>query len=81
MNDKNKTTKKEGVKIIWNSGSGNDIGYYVSESDDIMYNSYEIELVSGRILGKTLRDKDQVIPYTASTITEMIEEYGYEKKF
>jgi hypothetical protein len=46
-----------------------------------MYNSYEIELVSGKILGNTLRDKDQVIPYTSSTITEMIEEYGYEKKF
>ena len=45
---------KAGDKIIWHSGFGYDIGYYVSESDDTMYNSYEIELVSGRILGKTL---------------------------
>lgn len=81
MNDKNNTTMETGDKIIWHSGFGYDIGYYVGESDDIMYNSYEIELVSGIILGKTLRDKDQVVPYTASTMTEMVEEYGYEKKF
>jgi hypothetical protein len=72
---------KQGDKIIWNSGFGYDIGYFISESDDVMYNSLKINLVTGIAQGDTLRSRDEILPYTDENIESMISKYNYEKKW
>ena len=72
---------KKGDKIIWDSGFGYDIGYFIEDSEKIMYNSYKIELVTGVIQEETLRSKDEIIPYNIENRIKMTTKYKYDKVF
>ena len=72
---------KQEDKIIWNSLWGYELGYFISNSDDSMYNSYNVYLVTGSVEGESLRSKDEIIPYNEDTIKEMVKKYGYTKTF
>jgi hypothetical protein len=71
----------KGNKIIWDSGFGYDIGYFIENSEKIMYNSYKIELVTGVIQEETIRSKDEIIPYNIENKIKMIKKYKYDKVF
>lgn len=72
---------KKGDKIIWDSGFGYEIGYFIEESNEFMYHSFRIDLCTGVVQGQCLRYQGQIKPYNEQTISEMVSKYGYEKKF
>ena len=72
---------KHGDKIIWDSHFGYEVGYFIKESDDIMYNSYLLHLVTGSVIGTSLRSKDEIIEYTDENLQIMIKKYDYIKNF
>lgn len=72
---------KKGDKIIWDSGFGYEVGFFIGEGNDKMYNSYRINLVTGSVEGDSLRSKDEVIPYGKEEIKLMFNKYGYIKKY
>jgi hypothetical protein len=78
MRDRNLT---EGDRIIWDSGFGYEIGYFIEDSDHVMYHSYRVNLISGLIIGKSLRNKDEVYKYTDVQVEKLYEKYGYIKEF
>ena len=67
---------EKGDKVIWDSGFGYEIGFFIEESDNYMYNSYRINLTTGVVTGSTLRDKDRIIPHTEENIKQM--EFKYK---
>lgn len=72
---------KKGDKIIWDSGFGYEIGYFIEDSEKQMYNSYKIELVTGIVQEETLRSKDEIILYTTENQIKMKNKYKYDKIF
>lgn len=68
---------KRGDKIIWDSGSGYEIGTFIESSDFYMYNSVKVNLESGVITGETLRPKHEVKPYSDELVKELTNKYTY----
>jgi len=72
---------KKGDKIIWDSGFGYEIGYFIEDSENKMYNSFKVELITGVVQEETLISKDEIIPYTKESQEQMSNKYGYSKAF
>ena len=72
---------KKGDKIIWDSGFGYEIGYFIEDAEKQMYNSYKIELVTGIVQEETLRSKDEIMLYTKENQSLMKAKYKYDKAF
>lgn len=72
---------KEGDKVIWNSGFGYEIGYFINESDENIFNTSKVNLITGIVIGECLRTKREVIPFTPEKLDEMVKLYGYTLNF
>jgi hypothetical protein len=72
---------KKGDRIIWDSGFGYEIGYFIEDAEKQMYNSYKIELITGIVQEETLISKDEIIPYTKENQNRMKVRYKYDKSF
>ena len=72
---------KKGDKIIWDSGFGYEIGYFIEDTEKQMYNSYKIDLITGVVQEETLRSKDEIILYTKENQSRMKAKYKYYKAF
>lgn len=73
---------KKGDKIIWDSGFGYELGYFIEESDHIIYNTYKVKLDTGITNGKEqLREKQSIILYNIDNYNKMVNKYKYEKHF
>jgi len=69
---------KTGDKIIWDSGFGYDLGYFVSE-EDCIYNNVRCDMVTGVVHGVNSYRKSEVIPYTEEKHEEMNTKYSYHR--
>ena len=70
---------KQGDKIIWDSGFGYDLGYYLRECDN-QYHSTVVKMATGRSANREMCfSKDRVIPYTAEKLEELTEKYRYKQ--
>lgn len=67
-----------GDKIIWDSGFGYEIGYYLGKSH--MYYHLKVRLVS-RNRGIMHHQEEQVKPYSEELNDKMEKEYGYRHDF
>ena len=72
---------KEGDKIIWDSGFGYEVGYFIEDGDKKMSNTYVIELVTGVEKGRTYRSKDEITIYTLENQSQMKSKYNYDRTF
>lgn len=68
-----------GDKIIWDSGFGYDIGYYLGLG--VTYNTLLVDLHSGIVGGKVSLPPRQIEPYTLERIGELHDRYGYLYEF
>lgn len=66
---------KKGDKIIWDSGFGYDIGYFIEETEGFMYNTHRIELITGGITGEMLVSKYEVKKYSPEALQVMQNTY------
>lgn len=72
---------KKGDKIIWNSNSGYDIGYYISYESN-QYMKCTVHIISNKYTYDTSEFPHyEILPYNDENLQKMIEKYGYEKKF
>tara|TARA_R110000850_G_scaffold178517_2_gene304459 strand:+ start:103 stop:372 length:270 start_codon:yes stop_codon:yes gene_type:complete len=69
------------AKVIWDSGFGYEIGFFIRVSDDIVYNTVIIELITGNQLGSALRSKDSIVMYDETTLKQMYKKYKYWNQF
>lgn len=75
---------EKGDKIIWDSGWGYEIGYFIEETIGdtcFMHNPYKVNLITGVVIGETLKPRREVIPYTEEISNRMLKTYGYEYIF
>ena len=70
----------KGDKIIWNSGFGYDLGYYVSDESSVA-NNCVIELVSGLVHGEVSRPKKEIYPFEKTRYEMLVKAYGYVRVF
>lgn len=68
-------TIKERDRVVWDSGSGYEIGYL----KDILNNI--VDIVTGSIQGPSCIPKSEIFIYNDDLITELTTKYGYEKRF
>lgn len=72
---------KKGDKIIWDSRFGYDLGYFIGDTNENMYNTFGVDLVTGIVGGKLFVYESEVLPYNEDTIKEMSKKYGHTKQF
>lgn len=65
-----------GDKVIWDSGFGYDLGYYIRKDDNI-YNNVRCDMVTGIAQREISYSKTEVIPYTEEKHEEMKKKYRY----
>ncbi len=67
-------------RIIWDSHFGYEIGFFIGEGNS--YNTWLVELRSGRIVGEEVsHSKDEIHPYSEELLEKLTKKYGYEKRF
>jgi hypothetical protein len=71
----------KGDKIIWDSKFGWEVGYFLSDSHDVMYNTLEVNLVTGVVDGSIMHSRDEIKPYTKELAKEMKKKYKYSRSF
>jgi len=71
---------KQNDKVIWNSGFGYDLGYFIG-IDNNQYHNYIISMETGIIQGKSSLEMQEIIPYNDENLSKMIDKYGYELVF
>jgi len=71
----------KGDKIIWDSGFGWEVGFYIRDSDDTIYNTHEVLLVTGVVNGSIMHPRDEIKPYTKELAKEMKKKYKYNRTF
>lgn len=76
MNEIKFTTKED---IIWDTGTGYEIGYFLGESD--FTDEYLANIVSGTFDVSIYIPIKQTYKYKDELINELTEKYGYEKRF
>ena len=67
----------KGDKIIWNSGFGYEIGYFIEKSDFNMYNTYKVNMISGKITGECMHSKNEIFLYSDELLKQMKKIYKY----
>lgn len=70
---------QKGDRIIWDSHFGYDIGYFIGNGNQ--YNTYRIDIITGRFPGEVCHSKDEIHLYSESLVAELTAKYGYEKSF
>lgn len=72
---------EKGDKILWDSGFGYEIGYYIGESS--VYFHVTVSLISNKYSenGDCCFVKTDIIPYTEEDSKRLSDEYGYEHRF
>lgn len=78
MKKKQKETRE---KIIWDSGFGYEIGFFIREANDIVQNTVIVELITGSQIGSALRSKDSIHLYCEETLEKMYKKYKYWHNF
>jgi len=68
-------------KIIWDSGFGYEVGYFIRVADDIMYDTVIVELITGMQKGNALRTKDSINWYSDEALSIMYQKYKYYNHF
>lgn len=68
-----------GQKIIWDSGYGYDLGYFLKEGNS--YYTWLIDKVTGKFRGNVSVSKGEVLPYSKELHDKLIEKYKYNKCF
>jgi|JI10StandDraft_1071094.scaffolds.fasta_scaffold226529_4 hypothetical protein len=66
---------KTGDRVIYNTGFGYDLGVFVREGG--IYNTFLVELVTGRYPGNIAADVHTITPYTDADRDRLAEKYGY----
>lgn len=66
-------------KIVWDSHFGYEIGYFKGKG--VSYNTYSVELVTGRVQEITSISVDEIKVYSNALIDELTFKYEYEKRF
>lgn len=74
-----KTEFNVNEKVIWNSGFGYEIGYFIGEGN--IMGTYLIDTCSGVVIGENSYPKRQIEAYSNERILELTKEYGYQKSF
>ena len=72
---------KKGDKIIWDSHFGYEIGYFIEESNENMYNTYKVDMITGIVTGEFYHSKNEIYLYSSAKQVEMQEKYGYVNEF
>jgi hypothetical protein len=70
---------KKNDKIIWDSHFGYEIGYFIGEG--VMYNTFEVDLITGVVHGSVSHSKSEIHPYSEELVEKLTNKYGYEKTF
>lgn len=68
-----------GDMVVWDSHFGYEIGYFLGEGH--VYETYLIDVRTGRVNEPTCYPKSEVHRYSNELIDKLIEKYGYEKRF
>ncbi len=73
---------KKGDRIIWNSGFGYEIGYFVEflENKTLDYDC-KVELITGVVQGVTMKNFNEIEQYTDKRQSHLKSKYGYDKAF
>lgn len=66
-------------RVIWDSHFGYEIGYFLGEG--WVYNTYLIDIRTGRIVEECCHSKSEIHKYTNELIDKLTAKYGYEKRF
>ena len=72
---------KKGIKIIWDSNFGYELGYFIKKSDENMYNTFLVDIRTGIITGKCMHYKNEILLYNSDNLELMKKKYNYIKKF
>jgi len=70
---------KKGQRIIFDSGFGYELGYFVG--DQKIDNDYTINLITGKTTGEISISKDMVKDYSKELILMLSQKYGYTLTF
>lgn len=79
MENINNVSLEPGDKIIWNSNSGYEIGYYLGIGNQ--YATLLVDLITGICTGNVSLSESQIKPYSKELVEELNEKYGYLKEF
>ena len=69
---------KSGTKIIYDSNSGYDIGYFIEDGDDFMYNTYKVNIITGIRCGIIHLPKHKIFKYTTELHNKLSVRYRYK---
>ncbi len=72
---------KQGDKIIWDSGFGYELGYFLKYNEEHILNYSECYMITGIAHGKCSYLKQEVCLYTLNNIKLMIAKYIVDKAF
>lgn len=71
----------KGDKIIWDSGFGYEVGFFIEDADKLHYDTYRIDLVTGVAQGDSTRPKREVLPHSPEKVAKMEAKYNYRREF
>ena len=66
---------KKGDKIIWDSHFGYEVGYFSNEKG-VMYNTSEVDLVSGIVHGKLSVTSYEILAFTKEIVESLNVKYN-----
>ena len=66
---------KKGDKIIWDSHFGYEVGYF-SKEKGVMYNTSEVDLVSGIVHGKLSVTSYEILAFTKEIVESLNVKYN-----
>lgn len=71
----------KGDKIIYDSGLGYELGYFICDGSDIIENSYHVDIVTGRCKGDTHHNKQSISLYSKELYNKVSNRYGYKLEY
>jgi hypothetical protein len=69
------TNLQKNDKVIWDSGYGYDIGYFIGEGNS--YNTYLIDMKTGIVRGECSYPKNKIYKHSDQLEMELKKKYGY----
>ena len=73
------TSFVKGDKVIWDSHSGYEIGYFIGEGNQ--YDTWLIDRRTGICTGECSHSKNEIHKYSDELIQKLTEKYKHEKRF
>ena len=71
---------KAGQKIVWDSGFGYEIGYFLGEDPNNSFH-YRVTLITGRVQGEVSMPQNEIKPCHENQLWIYHAKYGYSHKF